>query len=343
MMIGGEHYFRSLCAVPGSMGHVLHKNVGVPSFFATGRDALFTLLRSLPLHTIYLPDLMCISVYEACRAAGKQVKTYRVSSDLITCDVPPQGNRRQEGLLVMHYFGIRNSGLVAEAKRKGMHVISDVTHMLFNERQLAAISDQSDYLIASLRKSGPFPDGGFISSKYHSVAAPSMPIRMDFYSLRAAGLLSRAFSAAEDFIDDENFVLLRRAEEIIDQSEPGDYQCSYLSRRLLYTVDMQDSVRKMKNNIAVLISALNGLCKSVNTADAPSPYFFCLFEDREDRDKVRSRLAGERIFCPIHWDTSQMPESSPLSEVSLSVPCDSRYDETEMQRIANIVRSCLKP
>lgn len=341
MMIGGEHYFKALQACANSLGDLIFTKIGEVSLFASGRDALFSLLETLPENTIYLPDLICLSVYAACLAAGKQVRTYKVGPDLFHREFPNVADNRGGCIYVMHYFGATNHRLLTWAREGGIKVISDITHLLFNERVLT-IAQNSSYMTGSLRKSGPFPDGGFISSRFHPVVAPNLPIRSDFHSLRVAGLLSRGFSASEGFPDDENFLMLRRAEEMLDQARPGAYQCSYLAKRLLHTVDLDGTAAQVKKNISVLSFALNGLCETVNAPDAASIYFFCLFRNGEERNAVRSRLAGQRIFCPIHWDTSHMPEPSPLSELCLSIPCDARYSEADMHLIADIIRSCLK-
>jgi hypothetical protein len=339
-MIGGEHYFVPPHAVENSMGDMLDGQIGEVSFFSTGRDALFSQLTALPQKRIYLPDLICRSIYVACRAAGKQVISYKIGANLLHSGSPVSQRDPDSCFFVMHYFGIANNDLAVQARVWGMTVISDVTHMLFNDKQLHSISKVSDYLVASLRKSGPFPDGGFISSRFHPIVRATRPIREDFHALRTAGLFSRGFSAENDFTDDENFRLLRKAEDLIDQSPLGGHHCSYLARELLRTINVETAATTISRNIAVLASSLNGACETINTLVSPSPYFVCLFKNREKRDLVRKQLASHRVFCPVHWDTSQMPESSPLSELSLSVPCDTRYNEVDMQSVAEIIISC---
>lgn len=339
-MIGGEHYFAPPHAVENSMSEMLDRNAGEVSFFSTGRDALFSQLTRLPQKRIYLPDLICHSIYVACRAAGKQVIFYKIGENLLHSGSPVSQRDTDSCFFVMHYFGVANNDLVVQARDSGMTVISDVTHMLFSDEKLRSISLVSDYLVASLRKSGPFPDGGFVSSRLYPIARATRPIREDFYSLRAAGLFSRGFSAQDDFADDENFRLFRRAEDIIDRSPLSDHQCSYVTKELLRTINVESAATVIRKNIAVLASTLNVACDTVNTPVSPSPYFVCLFKSRDDRDLVRKQLASNRIFCPVHWDTSQMPVSSPISGLSLSVPCDIRYNEVDMQLVAKIIISC---
>lgn len=341
-MIGGEYFLSPPHPVENSMNKLLDSTAKSVSFFATGRDALYTLLRTLPHKTVHLPDLICISVHQACLQAGKAVSAYRMKPDLVQPEAfdPPQES--PSCLLVMHYFGVTNEDLMRRAKSLGMTVISDVTHMLFNRDQMRLIGEQSDYLVASLRKSGPFPDGGFLSSCHHPLPSPSSGIREEFFALRAAGLLSRGFSARSDFNDDENFHLLRKAEDLIDQSPAGDYQCSYYTSELLRTIGVDENAKQIIRNITTLSTLLQGSCSTVNTPLKPSPYYLCLFKNQEERDAVRAQLASNQYFCPIHWDTSKMPTPSPLSSHIFSIPCDARYSIVNMESVAKVINSCLK-
>jgi hypothetical protein len=336
-MIGGEHYLRPPNPVENSMGDLLDSATGSVSFFSTGRDALYALLRTLSHKTVHLPDLICVSVYQACLQADKEVSTYRMKPDLVQLESDDPELASTSCLLVMHYFGVTNEGLMRRAKSMGMTVISDVTHMLFNQDQIKLISAQSDYLVASLRKTGPFPDGGFLSSCHHPVPTPSSGIREEFFALRTAGLLSREFSAKRDFNNDENFHLLRKAEDLIDQSPAGDYQCSYYTSELLRTIGVDENAKQIIRNITTLSTLLQGSCSTVNTPLRPSPYYLCLFKNQEERDAVRAKLASNQYFCPIHWDTSKMPTPSPLSSHILSIPCDARYSIVNMESVAKEV------
>ena len=82
-MIGGEHFLSPPHPVENSMRDLLDSAAGSVSFFATGRDALYALLGTLPHKTVHLPDLICVSVYQAFLQAGKEVSTYRMKPDLI--------------------------------------------------------------------------------------------------------------------------------------------------------------------------------------------------------------------------------------------------------------------
>lgn len=339
-MIGGEHFLIAPAPVEDSLGELLEGNLGYISFFASGRDALATLLAALPQAAVCLPDLMCASVHDACRVARKTCTIYRIGADFLhdeaaTARTPPSI------VFVMHYFGVRNEALIRQARNTGSTVISDVTHLLFDRVGLLEVARQSDFLIASLRKSGPFPDGGFVSSLQHRPPSPARGLREDFFAIRAAGLWSRGLSAAQGFSDDENFHLLKRAEASLDASEPADFSCSHLSRRLAHTVPVDATAEAIRRNIGVLATGLREYVMVQGAASLISPYFPCIFDSGELRDHVRHALAARRFYFPVHWPSAGLPVPSPLATRSMSIPCDARYDEPVMHSILKVIESCL--
>lgn len=340
-MIGGEHFLRVPSQVENSLGEQLVRELGNIAFFATGRDALATLLASLPELTVHLPDLICSSIHDACRAAGKAREIYRIGTDFVNFSDLEVTRRVPTIVFVMHYFGVCNDSLIQHAKDAGLTVISDVTHLLFDINGLTKIARDSDFLIASLRKSGPFPDCGFVSSLKHRPVEPGRGMREEFFTLRAAGLLSRGFSALENFANDENFHLLKKAEGLLEASEPADYACSHLSRQLALTISVPASVTAIRRNVAILADGMRRHCIVPRVENLLTPYFPCIFDSSEQRDSVRSVLASNSYFFPIHWPTLGLPVPSLLSNLILSIPCDARYDERVMQSILEIIDSCL--
>jgi hypothetical protein len=339
-MIGGEHFLCVPPPVEDSMAAMLARRVGRAALFASGRDALYSLLAALPCATVALPDLICRSVFDACRTAGKQVTFYKTGADLAGT-VLPQAAGSGGCVVVMHYFGRANNPPLQAARACGATVLSDVTHMLFAPESLEAIAAASQYVFASLRKSGPFPDGGFIASRRQPTPQATGAARDDFVAYRAAGLLSRGFSALQDFPDDENLRWTRQAEAMLDASPPADHRASFLSRQILRTVAMDEAIARTRSNMEVLSGLLHGALHCFSSADAPSPYFFCSFSTKMRRDEVRAELARHRFYFPVHWDTSWQEAEHPYSGTGLSIPCDGRYGERQMKAAAGVILSCL--
>jgi dTDP-4-amino-4,6-dideoxygalactose transaminase len=63
----------------------------------------------------------------------------------------------------------------------------------------------------------------------------------------------------------------------------------------------------------------------------------------DDRDRVAAQLRDEGIYAPIHWGLQDFVpqafmEAHALSKNILTLPCDHRYDKSEMQYIIETIR-----
>ncbi|MFC3625575.1 hypothetical protein ACFOKJ_05355 [Vogesella amnigena] len=345
-VIGGEYWLvpsveqaAELAAEQaGSQPDYLSQVLGPAEYFATGRDALFAVLQALPQPTVWLPDLVCLSLVTACRQAGKQVCSYAVGADLLPRDIPLTMDAANAVIVVIHYFGVYNPLLPAWAGQRGLTVLSDVTHLLFDAAALQACNQASDYVFASLRKSGPWPDGGLLASRRQALPQADLPGRLDFVALRAAGLLLRGLSASQGFADNENLAWLREAESLLDRAPAGAHACSYLSRQLLAGWAPQQQLAPMAVNFQTLRQGLPASCQLLNAAASYPLHALCAFASSAQRDQVRSRLAAAGCFAPIHWPVAGLPVVNTLASCILSLPCDARYRTEDMQRILSVIQ-----
>lgn len=337
-VIGGEYWLVPATEHAGSQPDYLSQELGPAEYFATGRDALFALLQALPQHTVWLPDLVCLSLVTACRQAGKQVCSYAVDADLLPRDIPLTVDAAHAVIVVIHYFGVYNAALPAWAKLRGIPMISDITHLLFDAEALQTCSQASDYVFASLRKSGPWPDGGLLASRSQALPQADLPGRQDFVALRTAGLLSRGLSASQGFADNENLAWLREAESLLDRAPAGAHACSYLSRQLLAGWAPWQQLACMAENFHTLQQGLPAGCELLNAAARYPLHALCAFASGAERDRVRSRLAAAACFAPVHWPVAGLPVVNTLSSRILSLPCDARYGVQDMQRILSVIQ-----
>lgn len=334
-MIGGEHYFQTPEPTLNSLEKELVMRFNKLSYFATGRDALFSLFSGLEIERIWLPNYLCHSVWSSVRQVGKPVRFYDVNNSLHGTHDWIVDIRPDDAVLVIHFFGIPDIGLLKKLREKNITLVSDVTHLLFNAEGLTEVVQGSDFSIASLRKSGAFPDGAFCGSNIHSVPVPDETARQSFWSLRAAAMLSRGYSARQDFSDDENFIMFRQAEEILDNAPAGRFGMSFISSGVISATDISSQRAVVAENAAVLAARLGQACELPAYGHGASQYFVCKFSDGKLRDAVRNTLGTKRIYCPIHWDTLFLAQPHTLSDELLSIPCDARYGVRDMSRIAD--------
>ncbi len=334
-MIGGEYFLQPGEPSSSSLKIELSKLFAERSYFATGRDALFALVGELKGGQIWLPNFLCHSVWSSVAQAGKSVKLYEVNNELVGTHDWLTKIQTGDAVLVIHFFGIPDIELLEKLREKNVTVVSDVTHLLFNADGLFRVAKASDFSIASLRKSGPFPDGAICGSNMHAVPGAEAQTRQQFWSLRAAAMLSRGYSARKNFQDDENFLMFRQAEALVDSSLAGRYAMSFASGEIMSCMDIASQRAAVADNTVVLASRLARHCDLPANGRGMSQYFICAFDSKLVRDEVRNSLREKRIFCPVHWETAFLPQPHQLSERLLSIPCDARYNARDMSKIAD--------
>ena len=65
---------------------------------------------------------------------------------------------------------------------------------------------------------------------------------------------------------------------------------------------------------------------------------------KDDRDRLRRHLIDKKIYCPIHWPISEYHYgisdlSKKIYEEELSLVCDQRYTEEDMNRIVYEIKA----
>lgn len=103
-------------------------------------------------------------------------------------------------------------------------------------------------------------------------------------------------------------------------------------------VNIQRQREIRRRNAHVLYQALEGQVRFLFTEDRMDcPLFVPVFLP-QGRDELRQRLIRERIYCPVHWPRPKAACSSNLYDAELSLVCDQRYTERDMERMAAVLR-----
>ena len=131
----------------------------------SGRDALKAIAREYEPCTVLIPALACDSMIWPFEKYGHKIVFYGLNQDYsIDLKKLPVINKRCL-FLYMDYFGkpsISDEALEELRKKKDFVFIEDRTHNLIWERKY---SFQPEYVVASLRKWIPIPDGGLLWGK----------------------------------------------------------------------------------------------------------------------------------------------------------------------------------
>lgn len=313
------------------------------SFAFSGRNAIDVALRDIlnekSIQKVYAPSYCCVSMLQSFIDRGLKVEFYNVGyqDGRFTYQLPKTD--AHSIVLIMSYFGLDTvvaHDKTMELKKTGAVVIEDITHSLLHK---VSASDQSDYLVASLRKWFAIPTGGWVGKRSGKlVEKPNMDSNHAVEEKIAAmkekyEYLTGKIDTKEDFLlaqakFDNDLIHVDRMLKIDDTS-----------LGIVEATDVVHVVEKRRKNAGVLLDGLKDLDGTVMTLptvdlEADTPLFLPIFMKTEDRDALRKHLIGKGIYCPIHWPEVMGAEVG-IRVNELSLICDQRYTEGDMRTIVD--------
>ncbi len=348
-MIGGEYYLK-LKPVDDSLLYSISSICPSYAYFSSGRDAIYSVLANLPAQRIWLPNFICKAIVDVATQAGKELLYYPITEQLVPQEEWLTQVQSGDIVFLTHLFGILQTSILSKLADTGAVVVSDLTQTVYHLTSWQSVVSKSTFILASLRKTMAVPDGAFVGSLRHDVASAREPAGEGFWVPRAAALLSRGGSANQGFMSDENHALFQQAERWIESHPAAARKISDCARSLLSTYSEEEwevQRKQTHHNQAILATHLSDkvVCPQVKpTRTLPEiavSSFFTILVDPAKRDKLRTVLANQRIYCPVHWDTSFLEHEHPLSQKILSLPCDARYTNRDMKYIAGVVTAQL--
>ena len=289
--------------------------------FQSARAAFLALLRAGKPKRVWMPYYICGTMLASMRQAGVEPVFYRIDGNLGIAEELAMED--DDWLLYVDYFGVCGEQVMSTLSRfDPTRVVIDSSQSLFSAPRDCLAT------IYSPRKFLGVPDGGMLVSSL-PVAEPAEIDEGAFE--RAVPLLKRAACSPEAAYAEHC-----RAELTLFDQEPK--RMSSLTRRILSSIDL-DKVRRTRNrNFAFLHARLeryNFLKLDLSRLNGPLcyPFLSCY-------PGLKRFLIGRRIYVPTYWQDVLEFSARPPFEVALvqglaPLPCDQRYGEPEMERIAN--------
>lgn len=305
-------------------------------WFLSGRSALQAIIAELKdCRTVAMPSWCCDSMVMPFIDAGIKVHFYPVYFDGgLAQDI----SLDSDALFLIDYFGYTEKQPDLSGY-KGV-VIRDVTHSIFSTTYADA-----DYYFGSLRKWCGVWTGGYAWSmngkklradsnttdcRYAELRMNAMQLKNEYINGRATEkLYLDIFNEAEEVL--ENVGVLPAAERDVDAARKLDVE--YIRSR-------------RRRNAEILRQAFSDWLVFPEMGDTDCPMFVPVLVPDDKRNELRRHLIQNEIYCPIHWPVSAYHEPDKKAETiyanELSLVCDQRYTESDMNRIVDVIQEFWK-
>lgn len=317
-------------------------------FLLSGRTAIAYILDEIAISRkiskVYFPNYCCYSMIEPFIKRDIDIIFYSIEvENKIKYKIDE--NEQCDIFFAMNYFGYVDSNMdyyIKKFKEKGCIIIEDSTHSLLSNR---IFSQDSDYIIASLRKWFPVMSGGIAINN-------SQTFKNEIYNeqtnekmielRRNAMLMKRRYINGEN-IDKTKFLELYKTSNKQLSENYENIVIDNMSNEILMCLDIQKIKDKRKNNAKIIYEQLNRkqikfLFESLEDGDCPL-FIPIILKDEKTRDKLRDYLIQQKIYCPVHWPIPEILQNkeSNIYDKELSLICDHRYDEEDIRNYIQII------
>ena len=299
--------------------------------------AFYDILKSHAISTVWLPSYSCESMAQPFYDFGVNVKFYSLNYDfkknkIVREDFEPSKN---DVVLTMGYFGFYDDGnteLVKKCRDNRTIVIEDCTHSLLSSGDFLA-----DYRVSSLRKWFATASGGFVQKRDGTLDATLNACDKSIVDMRITAMKEKTLyleSESDESLKSSFLEKYRRVNQSFSQNYK-DLAIDSWSELVLRKTDVEEIRRIRRKNAQILLDAICGASgvKSMFTTLGSNdcPLFVPIL--CENRAELQKKLAENKIYCPAHWPKYSDKANSNLYDLELSLICDQRYGERDMERI----------
>ena len=304
-------------------------------WYLSGRSALQAIIAELgEAGSVSLPSWCCDSMIKPFVDAGLSINYHPVVVE--NGELIQKVGADTDVLFLMDYFGYTAPQPDLNGYR-GI-VVRDVTHSLFS----STYSD-ADYYFGSLRKWCGVWTGGYAWSRdYHRLKVGSP--NAGYITLRSRAMEMKKAYIEEGQGDKEYLKRYDAAEDYLETVgiAPAADRDMGLAQRL----DVETIKVRRRANAEVLRRAFPDWLIFPNLSPTDTPMFVPVFVPDGKRDALRRYLINNEIYCPIHWPVSgyhKLDErTAHIYENELSLVCDQRYTEEDMNRMVDTINTFWK-
>lgn len=294
-----------------------------------------------------LPEYTCTSVIQPFLQENYQLHFYPLQRNLEVSfnQINRLSEKQQASVVLFHpYFGF-DTMRTDEKRRSGVKYIYDATQSFYSGIDYG----QADYVVASIRKWGAFPDGAYCAkTKGKFFPQEILPEDKEMLTvLREAYQLKSAYIASGQGNKVKFLELYRQASALL-ASRDEIHEMSELAQKYYFSFDAETMKKQRRDNYQDLLSFPrwpeigDPIFPSLSQTDVPLYFPFFVRDGR--RNQLQSFLIKEDIYAPVVWPlpdyhkfTGISDETSWIYRHILVLPIDQRYSKQNMNRIKKVL------
>lgn len=287
------------------------------------RCALLYIIKAKHYRKVYLPYFLCDSVRLVLQREKIPFEEYRIDRTFLPLlDVY---TNPEEVVYIVNYYGLICGEQLISLKNRYGNIVVDNAQAFF-ARPVKGLDT-----LYSCRKFFGVPDGGYACTD----AGFPEDLPVDVSMERMKHILGRfEGDSASDYYDYFN-----NNDESFKETELR--RMSKLTHNILGAIDYQAAKCQREENYRFLSKAL-GDRNSLKTECPAGPYAYPFYI--QNGMTVKKQLAKRKIYVATLWPNvlgTGLDIETEFAENILPLPCDQRYSEEDMQRVADTVRELI--
>lgn len=302
-------------------GRMLHED-GI--LLNCGRNCLAYLIQARKIKKIAMPYFMCDSVFEVCRKYDVQLRFYHIDKDLRPEEIRLE---EEEWFYLMSFYGQLTAEEIERIGERYKRVIVDFSHDYF-QKPVKGLDT-----LYTCRKFFGVSDGAVLytdAERIGNLATDESFNRIHYL----CGSFER--TATEFYAESSSNNVLFKDEPIKKMSK--------LTYNLLHGIDYERICSNRTQNFKYLHERF-GAVNELNLHSPEGAFAYPLFT--KNGAGIRKQLVQYHIFVPMLWPNvlEERPKDSVeyrMAENILPLPCDHRYEFSEMEYVADIIASVLE-
>ena len=256
-------------------------------------------------------------------------------------------NKKCDIFFAMNYFGFSKYNMekyIIEFKRKGVYVIEDSTHSILSTR---AYSEESDFVVASLRKWFPIISGGICLSKIKNKHIYNKT-NAEYVNKKRQAMLEKGEYIKQNINKQnvkDNFLDKFSAANKILKENYKNFKIDEESYNILRNIDIRDIIKKRRRNVKIIYNYLKKQ-QSIRylrdiDLEIDCPIFVPIFMENTKRNEIKEYLIKNKDYFPKSWPKPGIIKENKMKEIynkELSLICDQRYNEKQIEEYITLIR-----